>query len=102
MRLELLGNAGRVVWSGKRHPLQIVPVWELSHIGREGFVNYGSVSACDLENGSHLARVASFFAQQTLPESVAGEQEDGVTNPSSPHSVSYTHLRAHETRHDLV
>src|SRR5450756_2387500 len=41
--------------------------------------------------------VASF-----MPRSTAGMYSLGISPPCILFSVSYTHLRAHETRHDLV
>jgi len=48
----------------------------------------------------HAAGIGSILTTKGLPRVM--EIVDGRKVPTSPMTVSYTHLRAHETRHDLV
>src|SRR5450756_2305789 len=57
-----------------------------------------SLSSCD----ENLAAMVSLVATTAVAMSaVRASRRSTVTLSRSPGSVSYTHLRAHETRHDL-
>src|SRR5450759_1979894 len=44
--------------------------------------------------------IATPFTAELIAQQIQAEKKFGVENPL--YTVSYTHLRAHETRHDLV
>eukprot|EP01016_Furgasonia_blochmanni_P057092 TRINITY_DN9853_c0_g1_i1.p1 TRINITY_DN9853_c0_g1~~TRINITY_DN9853_c0_g1_i1.p1 ORF type:complete len:601 (+),score=130.20 TRINITY_DN9853_c0_g1_i1:64-1866(+) len=56
-----------------------------------------------LENNTFKKQVFFVARCSALPVVVNSDREDTLTSTAFKHiSVSYTHLRAHETRHDLV